>query len=163
MREVPQHRIQLPPQLIGRMIPRRTHIQGKLGQDMESLYVFGQRTILRLSNPCLFVHSQSLLGPSFSESRSRRSRLLMSVQAASGCLPRLTLSPSSGRSVQNESDDSIVKPPTVRNVRCSAFVTATCSVCSTLPRYHAAMIEPHASPKLNDSCWQVLAMDVAML
>jgi len=29
--------------------------------------------------------------------------------------PRLTLSPSSGSNVQNESDDSIVKPPTVRN------------------------------------------------
>ena len=56
MREVPQHRIQLQPQLIGSMIPRRTHIQGKLGQEMESLYVLGQKTILRVSNPCLFAH-----------------------------------------------------------------------------------------------------------
>jgi len=45
--------------------------------------------------------------------------------AAAACFPRLTLTPSSGRSVQNESEDSIVNPPTVRNVRCSALVTAT--------------------------------------
>jgi hypothetical protein len=94
---------------------------------------------------------------------SARSGHTIAHYAASGRLPRLTLSPSPGRSVQNESDDNIVKPPTVRNVRCSAFVTATCSICGALPRYHAAMSEPQASPKLNDICWQVLAMDVAML
>lgn len=36
------------------------------------------------------------------------------VYPASGTLPRLTLSPSPGRSDQNDSDDSIVSPPRVR-------------------------------------------------
>ena len=36
--------------------------------------------------------------------------------ATRGFLPRLTLSPSPGCNVQNDSDDSIVRPPTVRNV-----------------------------------------------
>jgi hypothetical protein len=40
------------------------------------------------------------------------------VQAypASGTLPRLTLSPSPGRSDQNDSDDSMVSPPSVSKV-----------------------------------------------
>ena len=44
--------------------------------------------------------------------------MLRAVQAyaASGTLPRLTLSPSPGRSDQNDSDDSMVSPPSVSKV-----------------------------------------------
>ena len=65
--------------------------------------------------------------------------------------------------VQNESDERIVRHPTVRNVWCSALVTATCSVCGIPPRYHPATSEPQASPKLIDICWKVLAIEVAKL
>src|SRR5688500_8929624 len=57
MREGPQHRIQLLPHLVGGMIPRRPHIQGQLGQGIESLDVRGMRTLLRVAAPCLFAHS----------------------------------------------------------------------------------------------------------
>jgi hypothetical protein len=41
MRELPQQGIKLPPHLVGDMIPRPTHIQGKLGQGIESLDIRG--------------------------------------------------------------------------------------------------------------------------
>ena len=41
VRELPQHRIQLPPHLVGGVVPRRTHIQGKLGQGIKPLDVRG--------------------------------------------------------------------------------------------------------------------------
>ncbi|MBS1136999.1 MAG: hypothetical protein H6R11_953 [Proteobacteria bacterium] len=41
IRELPQHGIQLPPHLVGGMIPCPAHIQCKLGQGIESLYVRG--------------------------------------------------------------------------------------------------------------------------
>ena len=37
MRDFPQFGIKLPPHFVGRMIPRPAHIQGKLGQGIESL------------------------------------------------------------------------------------------------------------------------------
>jgi hypothetical protein len=37
--EFPQNRIQLLPYFVGGVIPRRTHIQGKLGKGIESFYV----------------------------------------------------------------------------------------------------------------------------
>ena len=39
--ELPQNRIQLLPHCVGGVIPRRTHIQGKLGKGIESFYVRG--------------------------------------------------------------------------------------------------------------------------
>ena len=37
MREFPQRGIKLPPHFVGGMIPRPAHIQGELGQGIESL------------------------------------------------------------------------------------------------------------------------------
>jgi hypothetical protein len=39
-------RYKFPPHLIGGMVPRRAHIQGKLGQWLEAFYVCGQNTPL---------------------------------------------------------------------------------------------------------------------
>jgi hypothetical protein len=63
MGELPQHGIQLPPYLVGGMIPRRTHIQGKLGQGIKSLYVGGKKTRLRVADSYLFVHVFSFKAP----------------------------------------------------------------------------------------------------
>ena len=37
MRELPKLGIELPPHFVGGMVPRRAHIQGKLGQGIEAL------------------------------------------------------------------------------------------------------------------------------
>ena len=39
MRELPQHRVKFPPHLVGGVIPRGAHIQRKLGEGVETLYV----------------------------------------------------------------------------------------------------------------------------
>lgn len=59
--------------------------------------------------------------------------------AQGGCLhrlahaPPLTLSPSPGRSDQNNSDDSIVRPPSVRKAKCSAIAGEVVGVKSIQP------------------------------
>ena len=39
MRQLPEHGIQLTPHGVGGMIPGRPHIEGQLGQGIESLHV----------------------------------------------------------------------------------------------------------------------------
>ena len=56
VRQLPLHGIELPPHFVGAMIPRRAHIQGELGERIESLDVRGQWTVCRLSDRFLFDH-----------------------------------------------------------------------------------------------------------
>ena len=59
MREFPQRGIKLPPYIIGGMIPRPSHIQGKLGQGIDSLDVRREKTVDWLANGYLFAHGFS--------------------------------------------------------------------------------------------------------
>ena len=54
--EFPQCRIKLPPQLVGGVIPRPEHVQGKFRQKFESLDLRGQETVERIADSCLLVH-----------------------------------------------------------------------------------------------------------
>ena len=56
MREFPQLGIKLPPHFVGGMIPRPAHIQGQLGQGIESLDFRGQKAVYRVADTCLFAH-----------------------------------------------------------------------------------------------------------
>src|ERR1700693_5999480 len=61
MRDLPQHRIQMPPYLVGGVIPRRTHIQGEFGQGIETLYVRARKLLLGVNVSCRFAHGFSFI------------------------------------------------------------------------------------------------------
>ena len=51
--------IELAPQVVGSVIPRPTHIQGQLGQGIESLDFRGQQAVSRVADTCWFTHGFS--------------------------------------------------------------------------------------------------------
>src|SRR5664280_3536765 len=61
MSELPERGVKLSPYLVGDMIPRPAHIQGKLGQGIEAFDVRGQRTVDRLDGGCL--RAQGVFSP----------------------------------------------------------------------------------------------------
>src|ERR1700759_1258952 len=59
VREVPQHGIELPPYVVARVIPRRTHVQGELCQGVEPGCARGRSTLLRISGRAWPAHDPS--------------------------------------------------------------------------------------------------------
>ena len=56
MRELPQYGIQLPPHFVGGMIPRRTQIQGQLGQGIEPLDFRGEKIVDGVADTGVCAH-----------------------------------------------------------------------------------------------------------
>ena len=59
MRVLPQHRVQLPPDLAGDMMTGRKQIQGQRLQVIESLHVGGKNTPLQMTSWVFFAHQLS--------------------------------------------------------------------------------------------------------
>ncbi len=58
-REFPECRIKQPPHFVGAMIPRPAHIQGQLGQGVESLDFRRQKAVCRVADTGLSFHGFS--------------------------------------------------------------------------------------------------------
>jgi hypothetical protein len=59
MRDFPQFGIELPPYLVGTMIPGPAHIQSQLRQGIESLDFRGEKIVYRVADTYLCAHGFS--------------------------------------------------------------------------------------------------------
>src|ERR1051326_13182 len=83
MCDFPQFGIKLPPYVVGGMVPRPAHIQGKFRQGIEPLDFGGQKVVDRVADAGSFAHRFSLKflrlrsrssAPPLTRTRLRRSR-----------------------------------------------------------------------------------------
>ena len=131
------------------MIDNRDQVERRLGKLTESLPLSELVTPALMTTLCERSSTTkiTLEGGVMCPRRIRRGRR----HARSG-VARLTLSPSLARSVQKDSEETMVNPPKVTKARCSAVMTARRSDCGRSPRYHAVTSDPQARPKLKEIC-----------